>query len=671
MLLLNRCLCALLLVLGLIGRARAQPTCVTTTPPANCPFPFEVLDDNGVSVQSLCVGKRVKFQPCSSRNPSIYNNTIYYGVRRGLGATFANSTPIGCTPDRIYPYFYTPTLGEVGMVTVSELTNENGVSKYYIRELEVHDSTPPPFTIAPCPSGPSGSALVTVTDTKFASYDVRVGPAGSGTTPIAPNQPTVVPVPAGSTTITVTGHYTIPDACDGVSTQTIPALAAPVPPLLTTLTLTGPLPGGAATLAVGGLPAGYRYAIQLADANGIFRDVVAVSPGSTTVALPAPVAGCYRLYREDLCGGNQVGSLPICTLSASGTSSNNRNQLLLADAGSGNSYTVMRDGQPYTTFTSIAGGLEDANVQCGSTYRYVVSARQPGSGLAVSNPVSITTLSALPPQQPRLLASFNGRNVVELTPLLTPPALPAGGSLRYTRTAGRNSSSFGTASTLRGPRDSLSIDTLRRHPPCYTVRLLDVCGNASPESAPACPTLLTATAAGPDKLAASLSWTPFGGPDPGQPASYVLQRLATDGSILSSQPVGGLSYLDLTPPPDRQTLRYRLQIAGAGLPPGTFSYSNIDGFVRPISLALPTAFTPNGDGLNDVFEVKGRFVRDYTLLVVDRNGQQVFRGTQRNDVWDGRIAGHAPVLGTYVWRFQQASEDGKTFSATGAVTILK
>nr|WP_277881357.1 gliding motility-associated C-terminal domain-containing protein [Hymenobacter cyanobacteriorum] len=102
-----------------------------------------------------------------------------------------------------------------------------------------------------------------------------------------------------------------------------------------------------------------------------------------------------------------------------------------------------------------------------------------------------------------------------------------------------------------------------------------------------------------------------------------------------------------------------------------FSYSNVASVTRQPSLTIPTAFTPNGDGLNDVLEVKGRFLGNYTFVVVDRNGQEVFRGTQRSDVWDGRIAGRAPVLGSYVWRFQQPSDDGQPFVRSGAVTILK
>ena len=212
---------------------------------------------------------------------------------------------------------------------------------------------------------------------------------------------------------------------------------------------------------------------------------------------------------------------------------------------------------------------------------------------------------------------------------------------------------------------------LRAQPPCYTVQQSDVCQNASPESASTCPALLTATAADPDGTTAALTWTPFSGPDPTIPVSYTLLRLAPDGAVLSSLPASGSGATDLTPPTDRQTLRYRLQMSGGGLPAGTFSFSNVATVSRRISLSMPTAFTPNGDGLNDVLEVKGRYLRNYTFVVVDRNGQEVFRGTQRNETWDGNIKGRPPVLGAYIWRFQQDGEDGQRFTATGSVTILK
>ena len=668
--LLIRCVFALLLWCLAVQTGWAQ--CQTVPQPA---CSFEAVDDvTGQVLNEFCVGRRIRFRPCASRDPIIFNNTIYYGVLPGVGTTFQNTTPVPCRPTNVYPYVYTPTLAEVGMVTVSELSNENGV-RYYIRSFRVYDSTPPAFTIAPCPTG---SALVTVTDTKFDTY---VAVAGSTSQPITPNVPTPVTVPAGVTSISVVGRYNIASVCEGTAApQAIPAIAAPVRPVLSRLTLAGALPGGPATLAVDQLLPGYRYKVQVEDASapGGFRDVVPpnVAPGAASVALPAPVAaGRYRIFRTDNCGNSQEGSILIGTLSLSGASANNRNQLLLTDASAGTpgiTYTVTRNGAALPTVITTANGLEDADVQCGSTYIYIVTATQPGGGQAVSNPDTITTVSALPPVQPRLYASFNLRDVVELTPLLTgAPALPTGSTLRYRRSTGGQPVDFGSpATTLRAPRDSTSVTDLLASPPCYTVRLLDVCGNASPESPATCPALLTATAAA-DGSSAALTWTAFTGPNPAIPASYVLQRLDADGTVLSSFPVSGNSYTDLTPPTTRQTLRYRLQISGAGLPAGTFSYSNVGRASRPLLLTIPTAFTPNGDGLNDVLEVKGRYLANYTFVVVDRNGQEVFRGTQRSDAWDGRIGGRAPVLGAYVWRFQQDEDSGQRFTASGTVTILK
>jgi gliding motility-associated-like protein len=473
----------------------------------------------------------------------------------------------------------------------------------------------------------------------------------------------------------VTGAYAALGTCTGTATQPIPTIAAPVIPLLTNLTLQAPVPTGPATLAVGNLLAGYLYSLQIADAsapNG-FRDVLSVPPGSTSLTLPTPAAGCYRIFRNDNCGNSPAASPPICTLSLTGASTQNRNQLLLSDAGSpGTAYTVTRDGNPLTGFTTIAGGLEDPNVQCGTTYTYRVTATQPGGGTSVSNSVSIITQSAIPPAQPRLVASFNLNDVVELTPLLATATLPTGSTLRYSRTAaGGAPASFGTAASTRPRRDSTTLAELRAQPPCYSVRLVDVCGNSSPESPATCPALLSAGAADPAGTTATLTWTAFTGPDPGIPATYAIQRLAPDGTVLSTIPVSGSTFTDLTPPTDRQVLRYRLQIGGAGLPPGTFSYSNRATVTRQLFLTIPTAFTPNGDGLNDVLEVKGKYLENYTFVVVDRNGQEVFRGTQRSQTWDGTIRGRAPVLGAYVWRFQQDGEDGKRFTASGTVTILK
>ena len=639
-------------------------SCATVPQPA---CTFTAIDvATGQPVEAFCVGRGVRFEQCPGRN--VPENELFYGVLPGVGTTFFN-TPRRCTPPFLLPYTYTPQLADVGMVTVSELANSTGaIPTYYIRTFQVYGTPPPVFSVAPCPNG---LVLVTVTDATYDTYTARVGTGPS--LPIARNQATSLPVPAGAASVTITGHYTADGLCEGRSSQPIPVIAAPQTPLFTRLTLQGPLPGGTATLDVGQLPTGYRYSLQLADASapGGFRDVAEVPAGSTSIALPNPAAGCYRLFRIDFCGNSQATSAVICTLSLSGRSTNSRNQLLLASADAGTTYTVTRDGKPLSTFTTILGGLEDADVQCGTTYTYQVKAIQSGGATAVSNPVAIATLSSQPPAQPLLLASFNRNNVVELTPILTAP-LPPGSTLRYRRaTGGGPPVDFRTVTTARGPRDSTALAELRRQTPCYSVYLRDVCGNVSPESPATCPVLLSATAGDAGGNSATLTWTSFTGPNPGVPATYALQLITAEGTVLSSIPVSGGAYTDPVPPADRQVLRYRLQIGGAGLPSGTFSYSNLATVARRPVLTIPTAFTPNGDGLNDALEVKGKYLRDYIFVVFDRNGQEVFRGTRRNETWDGTIKGHAPVNGAYVWRFQQDNEDGQRFTATGSVTILK
>ncbi|WP_208174753.1 gliding motility-associated C-terminal domain-containing protein [Hymenobacter negativus] len=511
---------------------------------------------------------------------------------------------------------------------------------------------------------------VTLTDAAYDSYEVQVGTLIRA---ITRNAPETMPM-GGANTVVVTGRYTALGTCTGSASQPISSIAPAAPAQFTSLALQSPLPGGAATLTIGGLLAGYRYTLQFQPAaGGPFTDVpgVTITPGTPTVSLPRASAGSYRIFSNDACGTSPLPSNSIGTLSLTGTSADNRNQLLLT--GAAGPYTVTRNDQPLTTFTTILGGLEDADVQCGSTYKYVVTSLQPGGGRAISNEVSITTVSSLLPPQPRLVASFNANDVVELTPLLATAGLPTGSSLVYSRTAGAQTANFNPVTNARLLRDStMMLADLLANPPCYSVRQSDVCGNTSLASPSTCPALLSARPADPDGSTITLTWTPFVGPDPTQPVTYTLQRLAADGTVLPrSVVVTGNTYTDLTPPTNRQVARYRLQISGAGLPPDTFSYSNRANVTRRLTLTIPTAFTPNSDGLNDVLEIKGKYLNNYTFVVVDRNGQEVFRGTQRSETWDGTIKGHAPVLGAYVWRFQQNNEDGTPFSLTGTVTILK
>jgi gliding motility-associated-like protein len=65
---------------------------------------------------------------------------------------------------------------------------------------------------------------------------------------------------------------------------------------------------------------------------------------------------------------------------------------------------------------------------------------------------------------------------------------------------------------------------------------------------------------------------------------------------------------------------------------------------------MPSAFTPNGDGHNDVFRIPpGYQVVLRRLAVYDRKGMVVFSTADTGEGWDGNFSGHRQPAGVYVW----------------------
>ena len=62
----------------------------------------------------------------------------------------------------------------------------------------------------------------------------------------------------------------------------------------------------------------------------------------------------------------------------------------------------------------------------------------------------------------------------------------------------------------------------------------------------------------------------------------------------------------------------------------TFLEINING-----SIFVPNTFTPNGDGNNDKFEIKGENIKDFELWIYNRWGELLFTSTDVNKTWDG------------------------------------
>jgi gliding motility-associated-like protein len=655
----------------------AQTAC-PTPPPAGCPQPFRVVDaGTGLEVTVLQVGCPVRFEQNCGRvtAPAL----LYYQVVKGT-----NAIPVNCLPTTTAGVTtYTPTAADVGPVTVFELSNPpppstaGGVA--YIRNYTVVNPAPPVFTVAACAGN---TALVTLTSPVYSSYAVQVN--GGATQPLVSSQQVNITA-GGANTFVVTGNPG--SSCPQSTTQTLTLPVAQAPGF-NRLTRTGTAPtGGGAQLDFSQVPAGFTYSLELENpaVPGTYTTVagttitLAATGNTATVNLPT-AQGRYRLLNTDACG-NTLPSNPLATVGLSGTGGNGRNTLtfLPFDPAAVTVYTLMRSpGNVVVQFPGSATGYDDTAVQCGTAYTYRLVATLAG-GQTVSNTLVLTAQSTTPPPAPLVVPSFDLNNYVVLTATPgTGAAFGPSGQVLISRQSGGGNFAFAPLRTgktglpRRVLRDSL-LTALPTVAPCYSAVVRDTCGNTSPSSPSSCPALLSVAAADPEGLTAQLSWSAFQGPgSPAAPVVYRVLTIAADGTVLAtSGATTSLTYLDLAPPTDRQILRYRVEASGGGLPAGTVSYSSVGTLRRQPRLAMPTAFTPNNDGLNDILELKGRYLQNFVFIIVDRNGQEVFRATDRTQTWDGTIRGRAPVNGAYVWRFDLTGEDSQPLRQTGTITILK
>ncbi len=92
-------------------------------------------------------------------------------------------------------------------------------------------------------------------------------------------------------------------------------------------------------------------------------------------------------------------------------------------------------------------------------------------------------------------------------------------------------------------------------------------------------------------------------------------------------------------------------------------------------LFVPNAFTPDGDGINDVFTpfVAGVKEQGYRFLIVDRWGQELFSTERMGMGWDGNYGnGDAVPIGVYVWKLIGRERYGSgRVDHTGHVTLVR
>jgi gliding motility-associated-like protein len=143
--------------------------------------------------------------------------------------------------------------------------------------------------------------------------------------------------------------------------------------------------------------------------------------------------------------------------------------------------------------------------------------------------------------------------------------------------------------------------------------------------------------AGPDKMIIKGNTAQLLANASGQNISYAWSPNVFIDNILSLQPI-------VTPPHDTSYILTVVSNEGCGTATDTMHvYVYRDVYV-------PTAFSPNGDGLNDTWYVPALSAYpEFTISVYNRYGELLFQAKDVNKPWDGRYKGIAQAIGVYVY----------------------
>ncbi|HEX5652845.1 MAG TPA: PKD domain-containing protein [Chitinophagaceae bacterium] len=169
---------------------------------------------------------------------------------------------------------------------------------------------------------------------------------------------------------------------------------------------------------------------------------------------------------------------------------------------------------------------------------------------------------------------------------------------------------------------------------------------------------------------------PFAGNDTSVIVGQPLQFNASGGTAYSWSPPLGLSGTDIFNPVGNydgsfDSIRYTVQVYNDA---GCFDSASVRVkiFKTIPTIFVPTGFTPNNDGRNDVVRPIAVGIQKINYFrIYNRWGQMVFSTSTNGHGWDGRIGGTPQGTNVFVWLVSAVDYLGKPYFAKGTVTLIR
>jgi gliding motility-associated-like protein len=637
---------------------------------AQTPGCFKAYDLNGVELTEICAGVPIRFKDCSCPGtpPNPSQNPEYYDLDKSNQVTFDPIQDLN-SPTKTFTF---PNPGTYTVTQLHTLVCDQNRSQWE-EIFVVKATTPPVFTAVACGSD---SVRITNTDNIYDTYEVFINNTSFGN--MSPGQ--IKAFAAGGTyTVKLTGRHTLA-RCENSATQTLTANAAPALATITKLDVLQTSAHGEIQLTISGLQSGYTYSLEQRNSSGFSQVQVltfnnSVSETLILNSLNTAVANCFRVRVFDNCGNSQGLTSPeICSTVLEATAQNRKNVIswlpYTGDRPNGGTFVYLLSRQEGTNTPEtlnlpnpVQTTFEDTTISCGVNYCYEVAVVEGSNAFSLSNTACAVAVSTDVPKPAFLLTSFGTDNVLNGT-INLPGRTTLKGLQVFKNLNNGNFIRIQTTATT-GFRDAAG--DFKPGPVCYQVIYADNCNNTSDPSNVSCPVVLTAIHDRSNRTVA-LTWTPYNG-FKGTSVTYTLEILDKDFQLSSSKPVTGiLSLTETNLSNDDQILRFRIK---AETELGEISYSNSETVVQDVKIFVPSAFSPNHDGLNDMFAVKGRFQNNFRLVILNRWGQIIFESNSPEKGWNGMVNGSEAPVGVYAYRLSTIDETGAHFDKSGTLTLVR
>ena len=637
----------LLLLLSIVFITKAQNVACFDLVPANATkgcVPFTV------TVDASCATN-------NSGNPPFYNYDFVNNPTNFITAT-------------------SHTYLAAGKYTIRQIIATGNI--FYDIVVEATDPIAPQFTLTSC-SGRFVSAFIS--DVSSPPYDKFIVDFGDGSpTQTVSDGSTVNHVypTEGSKSVTVTGVYNPNQSCKSLSKSTYTINSIIKPDIIDVKVLKQHITNGSIEFRFNSVT-GQRYRIERSSTS---------SPAFTTIG--TPLAGTnavitytdanlntqndlytYRIVSFDDCGaGNEKTSDPIQSIRINATANNTLTNSIawFGSASSLTAYTLKRNNPPQTLSSGTTPNFTDNTIICGNTYCYQTTAALSTSTLAGAAHMSYSIDTCIvakytPPSLPpitNLNSTMNGNSTSISW------NAPTTGVSSYTLSESRNGTAYKFLSTPTTNSYSYTLPNTDDSY-CFQIDYKDLCNNQSLKSSSTCPVIVEGAVLG---STVTLHWNSYSGFDGTGVQSYVVQKLDESGVVISETNVGTATIFSETVNLSDPYINYRIKAIPAN---NTYQpvFSNNSIFTFEAQIFVPDIFTPNGDGSNEVFKVKAKYVKTYSITIFSRWGEVVYASNSINEGWDGLDRNVYAIEGAYTYKIVATDIHDKEFIQTGTVTLTR